>query len=161
MLKKMILKTPLGDMLAVSDDQYLYALKFIKNLQHPQNSPSLLEAQTEPLISIQHELDAYFNKKLKVFTTPFKLNGTTFQQKVWRALCEIPYAETKSYKAQAEMLEHPKAFRAVANANGMNPLSILVPCHRVIRSDNTLGGYASGIHRKQWLLAHEQTQQEI
>ena len=160
MLKKMTLKTPLGDMLAISDEHYLYSLKFIQNLPKKNNVAPLREAQTAPLVSIQHELDAYFNKRLKVFTTPFKLTGTAFQKKVWRALCEISYAETISYKEQAGMLEHPKAFRAVANANGMNPLSILVPCHRVIRANHTLGGYTSGIHRKQWLLTHEQTQQE-
>ncbi|MCH9762729.1 MAG: methylated-DNA--[protein]-cysteine S-methyltransferase [Gammaproteobacteria bacterium] len=157
----MIFKTLLGDMLAVSDEQYLYLLKFTQNLPQQKNSPPLLEAETGPLVSIQHGLDAYFNKRLKTFTTPFKLNGTAFQQKAWRALCEIPYAETRSYKEQADMLEQPKAFHAVANANRMNPLPILVPCHRVIRANHTLGGYASGIHKKQWLLSHEQTQQEI
>lgn len=109
------------------------------------------------------QLEEYFNKKRTDFD--FKLNpkGTEFQQKVWKSLLEIPYGKTISYMDQTKKLGDIKAIRAVASANGKNPLWIVVPCHRVIGTNGSLTGYAGGLSRKKWLLEHENptTQQSL
>ncbi len=101
------------------------------------------------------QLQAYFEGQRTHFS--FKLNpvGTEFQQKVWKGLCEIPFGKTMSYLELAKQLGDVKAIRAVASANGKNPLWIVVPCHRVIGTDGSLTGYAGGLWRKKWLLEHE------
>lgn len=101
------------------------------------------------------QLQEYFNGKRSVFS--FKINpaGTDFQQKVWQELLKIPYGKTCSYLELSKKLGDVKAIRAVASANGKNPLWIVVPCHRVIGSDGSLTGYAGGLWRKKWLLEHE------
>jgi AraC family transcriptional regulator of adaptative response/methylated-DNA-[protein]-cysteine methyltransferase len=100
-------------------------------------------------------LDNYFAGKLKQFKTPIFWSGSVFQKIVWDALVRIPYGETRSYADVAASLGKPSAFRAVANANGANPLAIVVPCHRVINTDGGLGGYGGGLARKKWLIDHE------
>jgi len=109
------------------------------------------------------QLQEYFDKKRTDFT--FKLNpkGTEFQQKVWKSLLEIPYGKTVSYMDQTKKLGDIKAIRAVASANGKNPLWIVVPCHRVIGTNGSLTGYAGGLSRKKWLIEHENptTQQSL
>ncbi len=109
------------------------------------------------------QLEEYFDKKRTDFD--FKLNpsGTDFQQKVWKSLLEIPYGKTISYMDQTKKLGDIKAIRAVASANGKNPLWIVVPCHRVIGTNGSLTGYAGGLSRKKWLLEHEtpSTQQSL
>ena len=103
--------------------------------------------------SVEKQLDLYFDGKLKKFTCKLDLNqGTAFQQGVWRKLTSIPYGKTQSYRTLAETLGHPKAFRAVGNANGKNPLPVIIPCHRVIRENGDLGGYSCGLHFKRFLL---------
>ncbi len=101
------------------------------------------------------ELEEYFLGKRMVFS--FKLNptGTAFQQKVWEALLKIPFGKTMSYLELSKNLGDPKAIRAVAAANGKNPIWLVVPCHRVIGTDGSLTGYAGGLWRKKWLLEHE------
>ena len=89
------------------------------------------------------------------FDLPLRLQGTMFQTRVWRELTEIPYGQTWSYGQLAKRIDKPSASRAVGLANGRNPISILVPCHRVIGADGSLTGYGGGIERKRWLLAHE------
>ena len=104
------------------------------------------------------QLDEYFAGKRKTFTTPIdreKLGGTDFQHRVWAGLEAIPYGVTISYGELARRIEHPAAVRAVGLANGRNPLSIIVPCHRVIGANGKLTGYGGGMERKQWLLALE------
>jgi len=101
---------------------------------------------------LSKEIEAYFDGDLKEFTVPLVIPGTAFQQKVWRALQEIPYGGTRSYKEQAERIGNPQAVRAVARANGDNRISIIIPCHRVIGSDGSLTGYGGGLWRKQFLL---------
>ncbi|WGL17716.1 methylated-DNA--[protein]-cysteine S-methyltransferase [Microbulbifer bruguierae] len=101
------------------------------------------------------QLAAYFSGELQSFDLPLAAAGTPFQQSVWRALCAIPFGETRSYRELAEAIGNPKAVRAVARANGANPLSIVVPCHRVIGADGTLTGYAGGLEMKARLLALE------
>lgn len=103
-----------------------------------------------------HDLDAYFAGLKSRFDWPLDLKqGTAFQQKVWRALGTIPYGETRSYQWLAKKIGHPQAVRAVGSANKANPFPLVLPCHRVVRTDGQLGGYASGIALKQALLALE------
>ncbi|MCB0805821.1 MAG: methylated-DNA--[protein]-cysteine S-methyltransferase [Bacteroidales bacterium] len=102
------------------------------------------------------QLASYFEGTLHAFDVPLDLAGTAFQQTVWRELQNIPFGKTISYLDLSKKLGDPKKIRAAANANGKNPVSIIVPCHRVIGSDGSLTGYAGGLWRKQWLLEHEQ-----
>ncbi|MFA0411948.1 methylated-DNA--[protein]-cysteine S-methyltransferase, partial [Vibrio splendidus] len=101
------------------------------------------------------QLDEYFAGKRTSFDLPLKPQGTDFQLKAWVALTTIPYGETISYGEQAKRMDNPKAVRAVGGANGKNPFSIVVPCHRVIGANGTLTGYTGGMNRKEWLLDFE------
>lgn len=101
------------------------------------------------------QLREYFEGKRKDFDLPFELQGTAFQKKVWAALAEIPYGETRSYKDIAERVGSPKGFRAVGGANHNNPISIIIPCHRVVAADGGLGGYGGGLETKTLLLELE------
>lgn len=101
------------------------------------------------------QLTEYFDGKRTNFDLPLSAHGTDVQNGVWRALSDIPYGETRTYGDIARIIGRPKASRAVGAANGKNPISIIVPCHRVIGSDGSLTGFGGGIERKQWLLAHE------
>lgn len=101
------------------------------------------------------QLKEYFNNERASFNLTVNPKGTAFQLKVWKELLKIPYGKTISYLQQSKNLGNIKAIRAVASANGKNPLSIIVPCHRVIGSDGSLTGYAGGLWRKEWLLKHE------
>lgn len=104
--------------------------------------------------TIKH-LDEYFSRKRTVFNIPLLLNGTDFQKRVWQELTNIPYGTTISYATLAQRIGNPKAVRAVAQANGANPISIFVPCHRVIGSNNSLTGYGGGLETKEFLLRLE------
>lgn len=101
------------------------------------------------------QLSEYFSGMRRVFELPVKFSGTDFQNRVWTELCKIPYGNVISYKALAEKVGNPKAYRAVGMANNKNPIPIIVPCHRVIGSDGSMTGYASGIHIKKLLLELE------
>jgi len=101
------------------------------------------------------QLEEYFSKKRKQFDLTLHPAGTAFQKKVWTQLQTVPFGKTASYQQMANELGDPKVIRAAASANGKNPIAIIIPCHRVIGSDGSLTGYAGGIHRKKWLLAHE------
>ncbi|AST05526.1 methylated-DNA--[protein]-cysteine S-methyltransferase [Anoxybacillus flavithermus] len=113
------------------------------------------EKVAEPLMQSLEELEQYFQKKRTSFSMPLKLVGTPFQLRVWEALQTIPYGQTVSYADIAKQIGQPKAVRAVGNAVGNNPITIVVPCHRVVRTGGGLGGYAWGTERKKWLLTHE------
>ena len=104
---------------------------------------------------LQKQVAEYFEGKRKKFDLPLDTPGTEFQNIVWGQLQTIPYGETRSYKKQAIAVNNPKAIRAVAKANGMNRIAIIIPCHRVIGEDGKLVGYAGGLWRKQWLLDFE------
>ena len=159
------INTPLGPVVAIADATHLLFLEFkdANALLHKQNVlgttpiPVNTTHSCAPLASIEQELKAYFAGSLKRFQTPIRLTGTNFQNRVWQALIRIPYGETHTYKQIAEAIQHPTAFRAVANANGANRLVIIVPCHRIIRHNGDLGGYSSVIDKKQYLLKLEQT----
>jgi methylated-DNA-[protein]-cysteine S-methyltransferase len=103
-----------------------------------------------------HQLEEYFNGGRKEFELNLQPEGTEFQKKVWNELLKIPYGYTKSYQFQSRMVGNIFSIRAVAKANGQNKIAILIPCHRVIGSDGSLTGYAGGLWRKKWLIAHEQ-----
>lgn len=107
------------------------------------------------------QLQEYFDGKRKVFDIKLNPEGTDFQKNVWNELLEIPYGKTVSYLELSKRLGDVKAIRAVANANGKNPLWIIIPCHRVIGSDGSLTGYAGGLNRKQWLLEHESPYKQV
>lgn len=113
------------------------------------------EYEDQVLKDTQKELDEYFSKKREAFTIPISLVGTEFQKSVWKALQTIPYGETSTYKTQAQLVGNEKAIRAVANANGANPVAIIVPCHRIIGSDGTLTGFGGGVELKKRLLELE------
>ena len=104
---------------------------------------------------LREEMQLYFEGSLRRFTVPLTTPGTPFQVRVWSALQEVPYGETRSYAAQARAMGSPAAVRAVARANGENRIAIIIPCHRIIGSDGSLTGYGGGVWRKQWLLEHE------
>lgn len=104
-----------------------------------------------------NQLDEYFNGIRYTFDLPLKLEGTYFQIKVWEELQKIEYGKTCTYKEIAQKINHPKAYRAVGNANNKNRFAIIIPCHRVIGTNHQLVGYASGIHRKEMLLNHEKS----
>ena len=161
-LKTTWIDTTLGPMVAVADEKFLYLLEFVtrRGLEREverlrQRGFALIPGNSLPLTSIETELNDYFEGKLKVFKTPYRVFGSPFQQQVWKELCQIPYGETRSYAEQSASLGKPNAYRAVANANGANQLAIIVPCHRVIASDGTLGGYGGGLTVKEWLINHE------
>jgi methylated-DNA-[protein]-cysteine S-methyltransferase len=103
----------------------------------------------------KQQLDQYFAGKRTSFDVALDLVGTEFQVQAWRALCRIPFGKTISYSQQAANIKKPKAFRAVGSANGKNPIPIIVPCHRVVASDGSLGGYSLGLKMKKQLLALE------
>lgn len=155
--------TPLGPMQVISDEHVLFLLEFLDNRKLDYKIKNLIfktcsiivPEMTDPIFSITHELQAYFNGSLKEFKTPFRLEGTPFQKKVWQELLNISYGKVRSYRDQAQSMATPRSCRAVGSANGANPLAILIPCHRVICGDGRLGGYSAGIDRKQWLINHE------
>lgn len=162
-LKSTWIDTVLGPMVAIADEDALYLLEFVtrRGLEREverlrKRGFAIVPGSNAPLEMIASELTAYFNGKLFQFKTPYRVFGSCFQQQVWEALCQIPYGETRSYAEQSISLGKPKAYRAVANANGANQLAIIIPCHRIIASDGTLGGYGGGLSVKQWLLDHEQ-----
>ncbi len=164
-LKAAWLDTPLGPMLAISDEHCLYLLEFVdrrgleKEIERLRfkTKAAIIPGSTAPLRFIDTELTAYFNGKLKKFETPVHLLGSPFQAQAWNMLMEIPYGETRSYLDQAHAIGNPSACRAVARANGTNQLAIIIPCHRIINNDGRLGGYGGGIHRKKWLIDHERS----
>ena len=142
------IKTPLGIARIEGDENGVSAISVLDEGTISISIPEILQNAVS-------QLNEYFEGKRNDFD--FKLNpkGTEFQQKVWKGLLQIPYGKTRTYLEQSKILGDVKAIRAVASANGKNPLWIVVPCHRVIGSDGSLPGYAGGLWRKKWLLEHE------
>ncbi len=154
------LETPLGTMFACAAEQGICLLEFtdrkmleteLKSLAKQLNA-NIIQGANKHFDLLRRQLDEYFEGKRKEFTIQVFTPGTEFQQSVWKVLQTIPYGSTYSYKQQAIALKKPDAFRAVANANGMNRISIIIPCHRVIGEDGNLIGYGGGLWRKKWLL---------
>lgn len=146
---KIFLKTPQGTIRVSGSEAGISEIKFLDEEQQTTSDiPDFL------LPAIQ-QLQAYFKGDLKEFHLKLDLQGTDFQKKVWNAILEIPYGKTLSYLELSRKLGDVNAIRAVASANGKNPVWIVVPCHRVIGSDGSLTGYAGGLERKRYLLHHE------
>lgn len=146
---KIHLKTPLGIAKIKGSEEGISEIKILDKTPPPTSEVP------EMLLPAVEQIEAYFRGELKEFNFKVKLEGTDFQKRVWSALMEIPYGKTQSYMELSKRLGDAKAIRAVASANGRNPLWIVIPCHRVIGSDGSLTGYAGGISRKRWLLEHE------
>lgn len=146
-------KTPIGIAEIIGDEN---GIQTISVLDDETVSEDLLQVKTpECLQDCVVQLDEYFKGKRASFNLTVNPKGTKFQIKVWKSLLKIDYGKTKSYLKQSKALGNLKAIRAVASANAKNPIWIVIPCHRVIGSDGSLTGYAGGIWRKKWLLAHE------
>lgn len=143
----MTMDSPCGMLTVWADGNALVRLAFTGTEPNEPETPLLRKARAQ--------LGEYFSGKRRVFDLPLAPAGTPFQQDVWRALRTIPYGQTWSYAWLAEQAGHAGAYRAAGTANGKNPLSILIPCHRVIHGDGTLGGYTSGLEIKRILLKLE------
>lgn len=146
--------SPMGTLRLLANDEGLVAVYFPDH-KAPRFADFVEQADHPVLRLAQAEFTDYFAGKRLSFSTPLAPTGTAFQQDVWRALRSIPLGTTTTYSAIATGLGKPSAVRAVGAANGRNPLSIIVPCHRVVGADGTLTGYAGGLPAKRWLLDHE------
>ena len=163
MIKIFKIETPLGEMVAGATDEGLCLLEFNDRKRAATECRDLVkllnqqleEGENKHLTEVRKQLEGYFSGSLKKFSIPLVTPGTDFQQEVWKELMEISYGNTRSYQEQANALRRSDSVRAVANANGMNRISIIIPCHRVIGSDGRLTGYGGGLIRKKWLLDHE------
>jgi methylated-DNA-[protein]-cysteine S-methyltransferase len=143
--------SPLGDLLLTSDGGALTGLHMDPSRHPPRRDGSWVSSE-EPFQEVRRQLDEYFAGRRTHFDLELAPRGTPFQRRVWSALQEIPYGETRSYLDIARRLGSPKAVRAVGGANGRNPIAVVIPCHRVIAADGTLGGYGGGLERKRILL---------
>ncbi len=145
---KLLYQSPLGEMELLAGEQGLLALHFAER--------ALGDDVTNPVLQeCKQQLDQYFAGKRTSFDLPLDMQGTEFQIAVWKELLRIPFGETVSYLHMAKALGDPNSTRAVGFANGKNPFSIVVPCHRVIGSNGSLVGYSGGIEKKKWLLEFE------
>jgi AraC family transcriptional regulator of adaptative response/methylated-DNA-[protein]-cysteine methyltransferase len=158
------MQTPLGPMIAGATDEGVCLLEFtdrrmleaqFQTVQRLFGGPGVM-GMNQHLEHLQQELAGYFTGSVQSFSVPLAYPGTPFQQQVWRRLLEVPYGQTRSYQDLATALGNPAAVRAVGRANGMNRISILIPCHRIVNKNGDLGGYGGGLRRKQYLLNLEQ-----
>ncbi len=140
--------SPIGFIELRSDGQAIVSAHYVE-------APTQAHKPDHLLMQVAHQLTAYFAGEITAFDLPLRLKGTAFQLSVWQQLLQIPYGETRSYANIARAIGNAGAMRAVGAANGANPIAIIVPCHRVIASNGTLGGYSGGLWRKAWLLRHE------
>jgi methylated-DNA-[protein]-cysteine S-methyltransferase len=149
--------SPTGRLLLVADEAGLRQVAFAEGRTPPRLTPSW-ENDDRYLREPLRQLRAFFKGELERFDLPLCPEGAEFQQRVWRALCQIPFGSTISYGELARRLGNPAASRAVGLANGSNPIAIIIPCHRVIGSNGKLTGYGGGLENKQWLLDFERRQ---
>ncbi|MFV8459881.1 methylated-DNA--[protein]-cysteine S-methyltransferase [Vibrio campbellii] len=151
--------SPLGTVTLQANEQGLLGVWFETHTTKPEDLGT--QEDSFPIFqSVKEQLERYFAGEAVQFDVPIAAKGTPFQQSVWHALTTIPYGETRSYAQLADAIGNPKAVRAVGLANGKNPVSVIVPCHRVIGKNGKLTGYAGGIERKQRLLAIEGISEE-
>ncbi len=149
-------ESPIGTLYIAATDYALCALAFDSNWQRIRATLGNVKAQSNALTQAAiRQLQAYFAGTRRCFALPLELHGTDFQLRTWQALREIPYGKTLSYSEQAQMIGQPQAVRAIGHTNGLNPVSIIVPCHRVIAKSGKLAGYAGGLAAKEYLLALE------
>jgi len=145
------LDTQMGPIMITAEDQGITSLNFHDQQPHQETPQPHID-------TCKQQLQEYFAGQRTEFDLPLAAPGTAFQQQVWLALRTIPYGQTCSYGDIARKINNPKAVRAVGAANGMNPIAIIVPCHRIIGTNGTLTGYAGGLERKSWLLSLENPQ---
>jgi methylated-DNA-[protein]-cysteine S-methyltransferase len=150
-----IISSPLGMIEITGSHEVIFSVLFLDNKKAKSTKvpASLQKCATE--------LEEYFSGKRKSFDLPLQPNGTSFQRHVWDELLKIPYGKTISYLKLAQQLGDEKSIRAVASANGRNPIVVIIPCHRVIGSHGEMVGYGGGIKRKEWLLAHEKGEEQL
>jgi len=157
--------TPIGRVIAIAGDAGICVLEFLEERESPSSAAAFARRYGEPARSradarldrLRGELDAYFRGALRRFESPLDLRGTPFQRSVWTRLARTPYGATITYAQLAARAGRPSAVRATGHANGRNPVSILVPCHRVVGTDGALHGYGGGLWRKRWLLELERS----
>ena len=148
--------SPIGELMLTSDGKALTGLTMCERRGRPAIGPKPHWHRDDAVFQeIREQLKAYFEGELRDFALPLAMAGTPFQQQVWAGLRAIPFGETVSYAELAGRIGRPGASRAVGSANRRNPIAIVVPCHRVIAADGTLGGFGGGLDRKEWLLEHE------
>lgn len=150
------MKTSLGKIYLVASDKGLQSVLFQKQSKSTVIKLDLAKKSDRILQAAAVQIKEYLSGERKKFNLKFDISGTVFQQKVWKELSKIPFGQTVSYKEVAKRIKNPRAIRAVGTANGRNPICIIVPCHRVIAADGTLGGYSGGIEFKKKLLAIEE-----
>ncbi|HLP54757.1 MAG TPA: methylated-DNA--[protein]-cysteine S-methyltransferase [Fluviicola sp.] len=160
------IETPLGLMIGGATEKGVCFIEFtdrvkldreLERLKSELNAAAVVPGENIHLIQLKQELDDYFERRRTTFDVKLHLTGTPFQQSVWKALCDIPYGKTWSYKQQAIHMNNLMGIRAIAAANGQNKHAIVIPCHRVIGSNGNLTGYAGGLPKKDWLLKFEGT----
>jgi methylated-DNA-[protein]-cysteine S-methyltransferase len=149
-----IIPSPIGDLLAWGEDDLVCALDFADTGRGP-HLETFGPRDDQAFTRVAEQLGAYFAGELTRFELRLSTGGTAFQRRVWAALQSIPYGTTVAYSELAAEIGQPRAVRAVGAANGRNPISIVIPCHRVVGADGSLTGYGGGLARKRWLLEHE------
>jgi len=155
--------TPLGEMIAGATEEGICLLEFNGSRRAVKETDDLVKqlktsavpGKNRHLTELQNQLKEYFAGTRKEFCLPLVNPGTDFQLRVWKELLKIPFGVTRSYQDQADALGNHSSVRAVANANGMNRIAIIIPCHRVIGANGSLTGYGGGLKRKKWLIDHE------
>jgi methylated-DNA-[protein]-cysteine S-methyltransferase len=152
MLNEATYESPIGKMLIVTSGEGVVEVSFLRDPEGERGDSGKAEDLSE---TCRRQLDEYFSGQRKNFDIPLDLRGTPFQLSVWRTLLLIPFGDTWSYGKVAGQIGRPKASRAVGGANHRNPVSIIVPCHRVVGSGGDLTGYGGGLWRKEWLIDHE------
>ena len=151
-----ILKTPLGDVTLVANETELTGLYFVNHRHMPEARDGWTLNKKHPVLQkAEKELTEYFAGKRDSFSVPVNLGGTAFQKRIWKEIAAIPFGKTISYSELAKKAGWPKAVRAAGAATGRNPVSVIVPCHRVMGKNNSMTGYGGGLERKQQLLALE------
>lgn len=160
-LAQYVFNTPIGEMCALIDNEYLYFLQFCEPYEKfdyrikkfiSLNKITISDQIPKIALEIEDEIKRYFNNDLKEFKIKLNLIGADFQKLVWNQILKIPYGITKSYKDISISINKPNAFRAIGNANAMNKIAILIPCHRVVGHDGGISGYSWGVDRKNYLL---------
>jgi len=142
-------ESPLGPLRLVCNEKAVMEVQFCEKMEVSDDSLPPIS------LKLEEQLKAFFDGTLLIFDLNLCPQGTDFQKRVWRELVNIPFGKTASYLEMAVKLGDPKVIRAAASANGKNSIAIIIPCHRVIGKDGSLTGYAGGLHRKKWLLDHE------
>jgi methylated-DNA-[protein]-cysteine S-methyltransferase len=151
--------TPLGELELISGSGGLLSVLFVKTEKNTLDKQPVAESKINT--ETKKQLQAFFKKELTVFDLPLYPAGTDFQKSVWNELVKIPFGTTISYLTLAKKLGDVNVIRAAASANGKNPISIIIPCHRVIGADGKMVGYSGDMWRKQWLLEHESPQEKL